>query len=441
MAGSTYKLFVDRFFPPLSTRRNNRMTRLSLAALILCLVLVTVRCAQPGASTTVTYVSYWKTTPYSSVDKELVKRFQEAYPQVNVDRSWFLQWGVNLLNRSAPPDVMTWNATVMYPLGESQDLFLDIGDLWEQQGWEEVVPGGLQVLSQNNGRYVFLPTHLFWNGLFYNKALFERYDLTPPETWDEFLEVCTTLKQNDVPPIAIGLSIWDDWQAALWFDYLNIRINGLGFRDDLLLEGQVSFDDPRVRAVFTTLQPLVDDGYFDEDARHRTSDGAVKSVLDGKAAMTLVGQDDPLKLSKTEWNEVGVFRFPIIDPSIPLGETPGIEGFVISANASEPQAAMDFLAYRGSAEAQAYWAEGCGPVGGVPARSDVDSAGLTPLLQDAQEICQDTDELGQFFFWTDSPMVDPISSQRYFVAFFDDPEALDEILDKMEAKRQEIFGE
>jgi ABC-type glycerol-3-phosphate transport system substrate-binding protein len=417
------------------------MARLSLAGLTLFLVLATVRCAQPGASAKVTYVSYWKETPYSSVDKGLVRQFQEAYPQVNVDRSWFLQWGVNLLNRSAPPDVMTWDATIMYSLAENQDLFLDIGDLWEQQGWEDVIPDGLQVLSQNSGRYVFLPTHLFWNGLFYNKALFEQYDLTPPETWDEFLKLCATLMQNDVPPIAIGLSKGNDWQAALWFDYLNIRINGLGFRGDLLLEGQVSFDDPHVRAVFTTLQPLVEGGYFGGDARCRTSDGAVRSVLDGKAAMTLVGMDDLSELSETEWNEVGVFRFPIIDPSIPLGETPGIEGFVISANASEPQAAMDFLAYRGSAEAQAHWAEGCGPVGGVPARSDVDSAGLTPLAQKAQEIYQDTDEFGQFIFWTDSPMVDPMSSQGYFVGFFDDPGSLDEILDRMEAKRQEVFEE
>jgi ABC-type glycerol-3-phosphate transport system substrate-binding protein len=298
------------------------------------------------------------------------------------------------------------------------------------------------VLSQSGGRYYYLPTHYFWVAFFYNKTIFEQYNLTPPETWDEFLTVCATLKQNDVTPIAVGFRGEDGpGQAMLWFDYLNIRINGLEFRNELMLEGQARFDDPRVREVFTTWQPLLEDGYFPEDPRGQEPPQSFLSVLDGEAAMTLASQDIFLdSIPKMRWDEVDFFPFPVIDPDVPLGETPGIEGFVIPANASDPQAAMDFLAYRGSAEAQTYWAEHCGPLGGIPARSDVDSTVFTPAMQKAQKMLQDADELSQTIYWLwDSPLRYPVFSSYHFQSFFDDPGPLDEFLDKLETRRQEAF--
>jgi multiple sugar transport system substrate-binding protein len=420
MSGPTYRFFLDKLSHPLSTRRTSNMTRLSLVGLTVFVALLAVRCAQPRAledelapseqmepvpatttPMTVTYVSVISMSPWLNAEKELVERFQEAYPYIKVNRKMWRDSlsGDDYLNDPVPPDVITWSAAIMYPAAENQDLFLDISDLWMQQGWEEVIPEQLRGLSQGDGRYYHLPTVIFWHAFFYNKALFEQYDLAPPETWDEFLELCATLKQSGVTPNAIGLSQGEEWQAALWFDYLNVRINGLEFRNELMLEGQQHFDDSRVRAVFASLEMLVEEGYFNEDARRRTSTDAVISVLDGEAAMTLVGLDDLSILPQTQWNEIGVFRFPIIDPDVPTAEIPGIQGLVIPANAPNLHAAMQYLTYRGSAEAQTYWVEHCGPVGGAPARSDVDLSGFSPLVQDAQDLLQDTDELTQLYLW------------------------------------------
>jgi ABC-type glycerol-3-phosphate transport system substrate-binding protein len=432
----------------------------SLMLLAVLVGVIAAQCAQPGSpaeemaptveivvptpasEVPLTYVSYWDTSYWGPTDRELVERFQEAYPHVKVDWNAYAQSGDNYLTDSVPPDVMSWDAALMYPSIESRGLFMDIGHLWMQEGWEEVIPEKVRVLSQSGGRYYHLPTHYFWTAFVYNEALFAQYDLTPPETWDEFLAVCATLKQHDVTPIAIGFSQGDVWQAILWFDYLNIRINGLEFRDELMLEGQTPFDDARVRDVFTAWEPLVESGYFTEDTRRQRPVQTFVSVLDGEAAMTLASQGYFLDfVPKTRHDELDIFRFPVIDPDIPLGETPGIEGFIIPAAASEPRAAMDFLVYRGSAEAQAYWAEQLGPVGGIPARSDVDLAVFTPAMLKARDMLQNADEFGQFIFWVDSPMVGPMFYSRVFQSFFDDPGTLDEILDKLETRRQEVFEE
>lgn len=458
MSRPIYRFLLDRLSHPWSTRTTGRIARFSLVGLTLFVAVLAVRCAQPGTPAdelapaderepvpittdpvTVTYVSYWGSSPWINGDKKLIDRFQEAYPHVNVNRKLWRDnmSGDEYLGDPVPPDVMTWDAAVMYPLTENQDLFMDIGELWREQGWEEVIPEQLRGLSQGNGRYCHLPTHYFWIGIFYNKAIFEQYNLNPPETWDEFLDVCATLKQGGVTPIAIGLSPGQNWQTLLWFDYLNIRINGLAFRNELMLEGETRFDDDRVRAVFTTLGTLVEGGYFDENAQRRTGDGSILTVLNSEAAMTLVGHGAMDMVPQTRWNEVDLFRFPVIDPEVPLGEAPGVEGFVIPANTSELQTAIQFLAHRGSAEAQAHWAEECGPPGGVPARTDVDSAVLTPHMQKAQEMLQDTDELDQLIFWTGSPMIDVMIVR--IGSWFDDPGTLNDLLDRLEARRQEVF--
>jgi hypothetical protein len=63
--------------------------------------------------------------------------------------------------------------------------------------------------------------------------------------------------------------------------------------------------------------------------------------------------------------------------------------------------------------------------------------GFPPPVQDAQDLLQDTDELAQFIFWTGSPMTEGTIVR--IGSWFDDPGTLDDLLDKLEARRQEVF--
>ena len=116
-----------------------------------------------------------------------------------------------------------------------------------------------------------------------------------------------------------------------WFDYLAIRLHGLEFRNDLF-QGQVPFDDSRVQEVFTTWQPLLEKGYFTEKFFSTRLSQASMSVLDGEAAMTLTSARFILTIvPETRWGELDVFRFPILDPALPVGERVSLEGLVIPA--------------------------------------------------------------------------------------------------------------
>lgn len=45
----------------------------------------------------------------------------------------------------------------------------------------------------------------------YNKAIFEKYGLTPPETWSELIDVCAVLKNAGIP--AFAMSFGENWTS------------------------------------------------------------------------------------------------------------------------------------------------------------------------------------------------------------------------------------
>ena len=94
------------------------------------------------------------------------------------------------------------------------------------------------------------------------------------------------LKKNGITPITIGTKFL--WTAGGWFDYLNLRINGYQFHMDLTA-GKVSYEDPRLDAVFDHWRELIDPGYFLEDHASFSWQDAQAPQINGEAAMYLIG--------------------------------------------------------------------------------------------------------------------------------------------------------
>lgn len=68
--------------------------------------------------------------------------------------------------------------------------------------------------------------------IFYNKEIFARHGLTRPATWEEFVRICDMLLANGETPMS--LSGQNPFISSLWFDYLNMRMNGPEFHRDLV---------------------------------------------------------------------------------------------------------------------------------------------------------------------------------------------------------------
>ena len=382
------------------------------------------------------YNSYMSDPDPRVADADAVQIFQEDHPDYEIVHSTvahedFKQAIRAYLTASTPPDVMTWFAGNRARFFIDNDQIMDISDVWESEGWNESYPKGFQALSTVDGKQFFLPTSWYWWAVYYRPSIFAELNLEPPETWEEFMEVNETLKENGITPLAIGTKY--RWTAAAWFDYLNMRINGPQFHIDLMLCKE-SYDDPRVAKVFEYWGELLENGYFLEDAAAYSWSEALEPFIAGDAAMYLMGDFIRDSLPDETEADLDFFRFPIIDPSVPIGEDAPTDGFFIAANSQHPEAAKEFLAYLGGVDYQTLFAE---DLGRLPTNSGVDRTMFSAQQQKGMELIDGADFVAQFYDRDTTPELAD-EGMNAFMAFWDDPDSIADLLVDLEAARQEI---
>jgi ABC-type glycerol-3-phosphate transport system substrate-binding protein len=388
------------------------------------------------------YNSYRSDPEVRRVDEMLVEMFNEQNPETPVQLSTinhedFKQAIRAFLVADPAPDVMTWFAGNRARFFIDKGLILDISDLWEEEGWNELFPKGFRAMSEVDGKAYFVPLEWYWWAMFYRKSLFEEYGVTPPETWDELLAACDTFNEAGITPITIGTKY--RWTAAAWFDYINMRLNGPEFHLNLML-GKESYEDPRVRAVFEKWRELFDHDCFIDDAAAYSWQEGLDPFNQGDAAMYLMGQFILDSTAEEIQDDVDFFRFPIIDPDMPIGEDAPTDGYFMSVNANNVDGGKEFLAFMGSAEAQSIVVE---ELGRLAVNPDVDASLYTPMQQKGLELIKGADLVVQFYDRDTTPEMADVGMNG-MMAFWDDPyndEALDDILAELEAARQEIFAE
>jgi ABC-type glycerol-3-phosphate transport system substrate-binding protein len=391
------------------------------------------------ANETVVYNSFQSDTAPRAAEEQLLKMFKAENPTVDVTYSVvahedFKQAIRAYLTASTPPDVMTWFSGERASFFIDKGLIMDISDLYQQQGWNQTFPKGFVALATYNDKQYAVPNSYYWWAVYYNKTVFAKYNLTPPKTWDEFLKVCDTLKTNGVTPIAIGTKA--PWTAAGWFDYLDMRINGPDYHLKLLRKGAINYNDPGVKKVFTTWKDLLDKGYFMPNAASYAWEEAVPALTSGKAGMYLMGQFIMDAVPDANKADIDFFRFPIIDPSVPIGEDAPTDIYWAAANAPHPEAAKKFLAFLGSKEAQEYWAK---TLNRLPVNSEVDPSIFSPQVKQGIELIKGADVVDSFYD-NESPPEMAEKGMAAMIQFWTNTDQIDSILDQLTKDEAAIYA-
>lgn len=389
------------------------------------------------AKTQLVYNSYASDPEPRRVDELVVSMFEAKYPNIDVIHSIvahedFKQAIRAYLTSSTPPDVLTWFAGNRARFFVDKGLIMDISDLWASEGWNDNYPKGFKALSSVGDKQYFLPTSYYWWAVYYNKAVFAKYNLQIPKTWDEFLTVCETLKSNGVTPITIGTKA--PWTAAAWFDMLNMRTNGPEFHINLML-GTEKYDDPRVKKTFENWKVLLDKGYFNADAASYQWQEVVPDLISGKAAMYLMGQFIMDSIPEANRGDFDFFRFPSIDPSALIGEDAPTDGYFVAANAPHPEEAKLFMGYLGSKEIQEILMK---ELGRMPTNTLVDTSLFTPQQQEGMDLMKGSDYVAQFYDRDTTPEMAE-KGMAAMQEFWADTNKIDSILTQLEKDRALIF--
>ncbi len=306
-----------------------------------------------------------------------------------------------------------------------------ISDVWAARDFDDTFTRASRLAVTVRDQVFALPISYYQWGMYYRKSLFARLRLKPPDTWEALLAACAALKADGVVPIALGSQ--DRWPVAAWFDHLNLRLNGLAFHK-ALMAGSVAYTDPRVREVFVQWRRLVDGGYLLPSHARADWRGALPYLYHGKAAMVLMGNFMVPQLPEGVREDVGYFRFPRLRPDLPFYEDAPIDVLLIPRNARNKAGAKRLIAYLGRPSVQQMMNDETGMIS--PNRMTV--PGDDPFVRAGARQLAEADGIAQFYD-RDTPPEMYKPGMEAFVRFLDQPAAIDEVLQALEAARRRAF--
>ncbi len=349
---------------------------------------------------------------------------------VNVNDHNTFQNQISSYLQGTPDDVVKWFAGNRLRFFASQGLLSPIDDVWADI--EPNMTPGLKAASMgSDGKMYFVPVYNYPWVVLYRKSVFEEKGYQIPTTIDEFKALGDQMKADGLVPLALGDQ--DGWPAMGTFDILNMRLNGYEFHIGLM-EGREKWSDPRVKATFELWKELLP--YFQEGAPGRTWQDAAKAALvDGTAGMYFLGTF-AVEQAGDNAADVGFFPFPLLGTEFD-GENAidaPIDGFMMSANPKNPEAAKAFLRCVGTPEAQVAYVTVPG-IGSVAVSPNADTSAYNDVQKASAEVLNSAGNIAQFLDRdARADFAGPSGMQGFLIDFLTDPnQDLDQFLGEIQA--------
>jgi ABC-type glycerol-3-phosphate transport system substrate-binding protein len=275
------------------------------------------------------------------------------------------------------PDLFTWQTGGMLEEIVKQKQVADTTAVWQEAIKAGDLSQDLAPYYTIGGKQYCVPMNVAYWGMFYNKKIFDKYDLQPPQTWDDLIKTADTLKQNGVKAFYHTSVLF----SFVWFEQLMAGTDPDLY--DRLSTGKAKYTDPGVVQVMERWKQLIDAGYFINPG-DKTDPGDV--LKNGKAAMVSFGTWFNTSMTQRDMKpgtDYGFFAIPNVNASLPKTSMIFESGPLCSlAKAADPDASMKYLKWWTTAEAQEKWATSRGDVSANPKVTIKDEA-LGAVTKDA----------------------------------------------------------
>lgn len=203
-----------------------------------------------------------------------------------------------------------------------------------------------------------LPGISWFEGIFYNKEIFEQNNIALPTTFDEYIAVCKQFQEAGITPLAAGLKSWEPMlknsMAFVTAEYLSTS-EGKSFGADYR-EGKASLEgtwNPYIEK----WSEMISEGIYTTDMTGIDHDQALEQFATGGAAMFCSGPWD-LEAILAKNPDLQIDMMPFYGTQSSDGWLiggPGC-GFALNANSSKKEAAVKVLEAISTVEGQtALW--------------------------------------------------------------------------------------
>lgn len=225
-----------------------------------------------------------------------------------------------------------------------ENLILDLTPYMEADAaWKDsLIKSQLEQYTNKDGMIYGLPFRLDCKLFFYNQKIFEEHNLEAPKTWDEFMNVCETLKAAGITPIAFGNQ--EPWSASHYIGTLNQIFvpDDVRAKDYDPTSGE--FTDPGYVEALEYYQKLLP--YMTENPNGVKPDmGRTNFVMEMAAMYYAELIEIPYIKQDNAEMDFGMFNFPKVDGAKGNQDilTGVPEGFVVSSKTKYPDECVEFL--------------------------------------------------------------------------------------------------
>ena len=267
--------------------------------------------AETTAAAEVVNLTFWD-LPWGPADtyiptaEKLVERFNSENPNIRVEYEsipWdgFNQAFITAIKGGEAPDIATVGATQPFEyadMGEILDLSSIVEEFEKEGKLDDFIPGSIEFFQYND-----IQTGIPWNSdprvISYRKDVFDNLGIEKlPETWDDFLNVCRTIKDNtDMTPLVFpGSDTATDIMLILMYS------NNVGIVDP---EMKASFNDPKTIEALDFFRTLYKEGFISESTVSYNYENADTVFIDGKAAIII---------TSLQWSEAIRDKIAVMPP-------------------------------------------------------------------------------------------------------------------------------
>jgi len=352
-----------------------------------------------------------------------------AFPATDIYMS---QIRSSLVTKEAP-NLFTWWSTYRMKELADKDVLADLSSLWDKH--ESEFGTDLRNAFTFDGEAYGFPINSEYWVVWYNTEVFQKYGLSAPDTWDEFIEICETFKANDVTPMMS--TVEGRWPTFIMFEEMIVGEDPDLYID--LCEGRVKYSDPRVRKAFEKWGDLIRKGYFTEPGYDVWAGGARDFNL-GDVGMALFGTwyyGATLTANGVPEENIGAFILPSHNPKAGKNVILEVGPMLVSKNAANMEDTLKLADFWMSPEGNAVFAKS---LKSYPANPKSNADFLPQVKVDIFNKIGDENYrlINRYWEATPTPICEVAVDE--FARFIINPDSLDEVLANLDKVADEYWA-
>lgn len=246
------------------------------------------------------------------------------------------------------PDILWWQGAKTSATEIGEDLFVELSGDWVNDYNASILESPNQTY---NGKLICAPfgdVTVF--GMCYNKKVFADNQIEIPQTWDEMMAACETLKAAGVTPMYVSGTTDNEWTLQIIPIDARLKQESIvpGSMDSLNSHEKLWTDMEYMQLTFDRMKEMKDKGYIQDTFLSDSYADAQEALLTGSAAMYsqatwIYAELTKLAESQEELENIGFFPIPATEAkdSIAYTETP--TGFVVPKEGKKVDLAVQIV--------------------------------------------------------------------------------------------------